>query len=377
MVAESLVFGNNTVSNWGTIYECFRVPSVVRVPGSPPVLVVFTESRIGSCGDQAPKDITMRRSVDGGRTWGPLTLVVGPKTHQPDPSTLRPDFTARNPYATVLRTGDILLNWVNSTDPRKAVSWQRASADGGISWTPDVPVGPAGLGPLDGTLMGPGAGIVLGMQSPGSPFAGRVVICGATGYVGSIGYQSTAVFTSDDNGKTWHAASGVGSWPKSPGYPVGNVTLPFRGLAECQLVELPNGSVMVNSRNEDRYGVQPPSHTHHRAVAVSHDGGRNFGPYYFDADLIEPTCSAGLINFGGILYFSNPASTTERAHMTVKRSLDLGASWTVEVQVDPGPSAYSVLVPVSDPKANGTEIGVLYEFGGYRGQKMVIIDVRH
>jgi sialidase-1 len=58
------------------VYSCFRVPSSVLLPNGE--VVVYVESRIGSCGDQAPKDVTMKRSSDSGATWGPLTLVVGP-----------------------------------------------------------------------------------------------------------------------------------------------------------------------------------------------------------------------------------------------------------------------------------------------------------
>ena len=38
----------------------------------------------------------MKRSTDSGKSWGPLTLVVGPTTHKPGEL----DFSSRNPYAT-------------------------------------------------------------------------------------------------------------------------------------------------------------------------------------------------------------------------------------------------------------------------------------
>ena len=102
--------------------------------------------------------------------------------------------------------------------------------------------------------MGPGEGVVLGRHSD-SQYKGRMVMCGATGYVGSIpGGQSMAVWTSDDDGGSWILAS----------------SLPFKGLAECQVVELNNGSVMVNARNEIH--DLAPSESHHRAVAISNDG---------------------------------------------------------------------------------------------------------
>ena len=94
-----------------------------------------------------------------------------------------------------------------------------------------------GLGALDGTLMGPGEGIVLGRHAPQSPYKGRIVGCGATGYTGSIpGGQSMPVWTSDDDGKTYKLATGSGEWPSEPGFPTGKVTMPFKGLAECQIV---------------------------------------------------------------------------------------------------------------------------------------------
>jgi|EP01046_Picozoa_sp_COSAG06_P011913 hypothetical protein len=47
-----------------------------------------------------------------------------------------------------------------------------------------------------------------------------------------------AVFTSDDDGKTYKTSTGDGP----------SVHMPFKGLAECQIAELNNGSVVVNAR---------------------------------------------------------------------------------------------------------------------------------
>ena len=107
--------------------------------------------------------------------------------------------------------------------------------------------------------------------------------------------------------------------------------MPFKGLGECQIVELNNGSVMVNARNElsrlSRNGTQGQNPSpDHRAFAISNDGGSSFGAYRFSEDLVEPVCMAGLITFHGVLYFSNPAMTSERRQMTLKKSLDQGAT---------------------------------------------------
>ena len=41
-------------------------------------LLAFAENRIKGCGDQGTHDLVLRRSSDGGETWGPLiTAFVG------------------------------------------------------------------------------------------------------------------------------------------------------------------------------------------------------------------------------------------------------------------------------------------------------------
>jgi hypothetical protein len=170
------------------------------------------------------------------------------------------------------------------------------------------------------------------------------------------------VFTSDDDGKTYQTATGKGDpWPTAPGFPNGSVTMPFQFLSECQVVELTNGSVMLNARNE--LGLhQPPGHEHRRAYAISDDGGSSWGGYRFAVDLPEPGstgCMAGLIDFNGVLYFSNPAGGGgggSREGMTLKKSLDQGATWQVERLIDAGPAAYSTIVPLTN-----STLGVIYE----------------
>jgi len=54
-------------------YACFRIPAVVKtVEGT---LLAFAEGRVNHCGDAGDIDIVLKRSTDGGRTWGPLQVV--------------------------------------------------------------------------------------------------------------------------------------------------------------------------------------------------------------------------------------------------------------------------------------------------------------
>jgi sialidase-1 len=130
-------------------------------------------------------------------------------------------------------------------------------------------------------------------------------------------------------------------------------------MQECQLVELASGTVMMNMRN-----AHLNKSCDCRAVSLSHDGGLTWSKPSYSPELIEPTCSAGLINVNSdtsstdTLFFSNPADTIHRDKMTVRRSDDGGATWPQQRQVWAGPVAYSVLVPV-----NKTHVGLVFENG--------------
>lgn len=97
-------------------YASFRIPAVVatRTPTAPtasatvpgpsttptPVstLLAFCEGRVDSAADHGHIDIVLKRSTDGGRTWGPLQAVAR-----------NGNDLAGNPAPVVLDTGRILL----------------------------------------------------------------------------------------------------------------------------------------------------------------------------------------------------------------------------------------------------------------------------
>ena len=357
-VTQIDILNANTTAPWGTLYSCFRIPSAVQTPDN--TLFVFLESRIGSCNDQAPKDITFVYSQDLGETWSELMLAIGPKRHKAcafAPTSCL-DFSSRNPFATVTASGDIVLGYSDSTACSRnsdgggrslsalgcAVSYQTLLQNRS-SWKSVNPITRVGMGKYEGVLAGPGEGIVLGRHSSNSSHVGRWVGCGAT-YLGSEGLDwkdlVMTVWFSDNQGRNYSFAGGA---------------LPYKGIGECQAVELANGSVMINARNEQTGCPNfPGCKQHRRLYSVSNDGGTTFGAPQFADDLQEPICSAGLISNGGTLYFSNPDSASSRTHMTLKKSTDSGNNWQVDTPIYSGPSAYSVVVPM-DP----TRVGVVYE----------------
>ena len=54
-------------------YACFRIPAIVRAGNG--MVLAFAEGRVADCGDDGDIDVVLRRSTDGGKTWGPLQVV--------------------------------------------------------------------------------------------------------------------------------------------------------------------------------------------------------------------------------------------------------------------------------------------------------------
>jgi sialidase-1 len=150
------------------------------------------------------------------------------------------------------------------------------------------------------------------------------------------------VFGSDDHGKSWYAVD----TPIIPG-------------DESKIVELEDGSLMVNSR------LNNPGY---RQVHLSSDEGNT---WYFRADsnLVDPGCNASLIRYTSKskgadknrLLFSNARDIAARKNMTVSISYDEGMTWKYSKTIYPGPAAYSSLTILE----NG-DIGLFFEKDDYR-----------
>src|SRR5688572_22851846 len=55
-------------------YASYRIPVVIS--GAKGTLLAFAEGRKKGTSDSGDIDVVLRRSTDGGRTWGPLQVVV-------------------------------------------------------------------------------------------------------------------------------------------------------------------------------------------------------------------------------------------------------------------------------------------------------------
>ena len=303
-----------------TATDNYRIPAITTAPNGD-LLISYDErpKDNGNGGSDAPNPnhIVQRRSTDGGKTWSAPTYIhqgteTGKKVGYSDPS-----------YVVDHQTGTIFNFHVKSydqgwggsqagTDPDNRGIIQAevsTSTDNGWTWTHrTITADITKDNPWTARFAASGQGI----QIQHGPHAGRLVqqytIRTAGGAV-----QAVSVY-SDDHGKTWQAGTPIGT-----------------GMDENKVVELSDGSLMLNSRASDGSGF--------RKVAHSTDGGQTWSEPVSDKNLPDSVDNAQIIRA-----FPNAAPDDPRAKVlllshspnpkpwsrdrgTISMSCDDGASW--------------------------------------------------
>ncbi len=296
----------------GDSYGIYRIPALATASSG--ALLAFAEGR-ETLADDGNIDLVMRRSLDHGVTWGDRELVVD-----------QGEDTAGNP--TVIADGPRL--WLAYTtnpgdDATQRAFWLTWTEDDGASWAPPRALTEVAIPGATWMATGPGRGIVTR--------SGRLVI--PCDHRGPDGVLRSHVIVSDDAGASW--VLGGSAAPDTD---------------EATVAELSDGRLVLNMRFEgDRRA---------RALATSVDGGATWSETTFDDRLPDPGCQGSLLRVGSAPYFANPATVepVPRDHVTVRRSDDDGATWSAERLVDPGPSAYTALTPLT-----GGGVGLAWESG--------------
>ncbi len=319
-------------------YACFRIPSIIKTKAG--TLLAFAEARKNSCSDTGNIDLVLKRSEDGGKTWG-ASIVVWDDG----------DRACSNPTPVVEEvTGKILLLACGnlgedhesqiiagtSRDTRRV--YLLSSVDDGKNWSAPVEL-TTSVKKKDWTWYATGPCHAIQLQR--QKHKGRIVVPANHMVAGTKTFHSHLIY-SDDAGESWQ---------------IGGV-LRRHGGNESTVVELPNGDLMLNMRNYNR------EESRSRSAVISTDGGATVSDLFYLPELIEPVCQGSTLNYmadGQIdarILFSNPASVDKREKMTVRLSEDCGQTWPYAYEVYAGPSAYSDLVRLS-----GERIGLLFEYG--------------
>ncbi|MER8160102.1 sialidase family protein [Streptomyces sp. NPDC094472] len=335
-------------------YASYRIPAVVLTHAG--TLLAFAEGRVNSSADDGHIDLVLKRSADGGRTWGALQVVAR-----------NGDGTAGNPAPVVLdggpHDGRVLLVHVRSAasatedrirrgevspaDGRRV--WLTYSDDDGVSWSEAREITASTKRP-EWRWYATTPGHALQLRY--GPHAGRIVIPGnhslppsVPGDDGTEGrYNGGHDLLSDDDGATWR----IGYVDDNPdGYV---------NVNETTAAQLPDGRVYFNTRTD---ATAPGT----RADAHSGDGGATLDlPFRPQAGLVAPVVEGSVLHLGepDALLFSGPADPAYRALMTVRTSHDGGVTWRPTHTVNGLPAAYSDLVRLED-----ATVGLLYETGDF------------
>jgi sialidase-1 len=294
-------------------YHTYRIPSLVKASSGE--LLLFAEGRKLSSADHDWNDIVLKRSADGGASWGELQLVWSE-------STAARHVTIGNPSPVALRNGSVALLFTRD-NLRVAAT---ASHDGGASWEAPryFPVAlPAGGPPanLSHFATGPPGGV----QLPSGRLVVPATFClGASAPMTCHGaaYGASLALLSDDDGATWTASDAVA------------------GGNECQVAAAQNGSLVLSMRSLGGAGA--------RLWSWSADDGASWSaptdaPFRFEG---SPTyaggsCQSSIARVGGALVFSTPFDKSARKNESLFISRDSGASWASLARLDSGATAYS------------------------------------
>ncbi len=303
-------------------YNCFRIPALLETPSGD--LLAFAEGRQNSCQDNGDVDLVLKRSTDKGLTWSPLEVIWedgGNTCSYPTPI-----IDQQSGRIILLGIGQLGIDHFQDIYAGKAEGTRRVyvmySEDEGKSWSAAKEI-TSNVKEKNWTYYG--LGYTGAIQLKQEQYKDRILI---PAYHGEVGSTTNFVHTiySDDFGDTWQIGKTI-----RPG-----------GNNEAELIELPNGDIQINMRND-------LPHEKYRRIATSADGGVNFEKLHFDDELDGSICLANLIaveHDGKAIthYYCSPDNLWGRENLTLRTSENLGENWERSKVLFRGPSAYSDII---------------------------------
>ncbi|MFI7137014.1 exo-alpha-sialidase [Streptomyces massasporeus] len=327
-------------------YACFRIPAIVRTTSG--TLLAFAEGRVLNCGDAADIDIVLKRSTDGGRTWGPLQVVTeGAGDTHGNPAPVVDRGTGRILLAETYNTGRTDAG--NCTVPCDRTPHLQYSDDDGRTWSEPRDLSDEILPEHWNSWYATGP--VHGIQLTRGKHAGRLVFgVNTETWNGSrVSANHAALVVSDDGGDSWRVGA-TDTWP------IGQDGVFRQKPSEVTLTERADGALLVSGREQDGTDLG------HRSQTVSTDGGDSFATPFRDLpDLYTPQVQGATLRLGDRMLLSAPADPDRRRTMMIRSSYDGGRTWE---SVDRGTVVTTDWSGYSDMAAvGGGAVGLLYEGG--------------
>ncbi len=328
-----------------------------RIPGlctslSGTLIAVYDNRYTGNPDLPADIDVGVSRSTDGGRTWSPMSIAmvipadmrVGTSNGVGDPTVFVDKVSGRIWVSALWASNGKAYN-ASAPGIAPSVTGQLVMAysdDDGLTWSRPYSITPEVKDPTWRLLFnGPGSAITKSDGTLVMPVQYRLGDASGTVY--------SSIIYSTDRGLSWDIARGV-----------------MARTNEAQVVELTDGSLLLNCRSEAGGG--------RRRVATTRNLGETWSvvtpragtsPATDLTQLADPTCQGAILRHddpvrGPLFFFSNPAvSAAPRREMTLKVSRNNCRTWPINLRTTydyRNCFGYSSITMIGDD-----HVGVLYE----------------
>lgn len=323
----------------------YRIPALVCTDKG--TLLAFAEARNNDRKDIGDIDLVVKRSEDGGKTWGRTITVMDRGTDH-----------IGNPCPVVLESGRILLVSQGTdlgAESRVKHMYVQHSDDDGLTWSDPYEVTES-LRDADWTIGTPGPGHAIQLKY--GAYKGRIVVPSYYKVKSPEGVSGAAyTIWSDDEGLTWHRSRDF-----------------VENGNESTAAEISNGDIYINSREVLDYDGDVKIRCK-RIFSWSRDGGETLEAGQFDENLTEPACEGSVLRYApkknaDWLLYSGPDSFRGRYNLKVKLSRDLGASWLTVYQSPKVMGGYSDMAILPDGS-----VAVLFESGMEDYRETISFDV--
>jgi|TARA_B110000305_G_scaffold77065_1_gene86675 sialidase-1 len=334
----------------------YRIPSLLTTKEG--TVLAFCERRLG-LHDHAQNDLVVRRSADGGQSWGKEIVVFEDGMNSiNDPLTVQLAdgrvmmMFARFPYGRHARNAGWIKMAENGYDDPKVnvLTFVTFSDDDGKTWSKPKDISKSVKPEHWINANSPGAMI----QIRRGQNKGRIVN-GLWGTVPDAERKGRTweivVVYSDDLGTTWNRSDPLKDPEK--GFP-----------NECQIAEAANGDLVLISRNQGGEAK--------RKKSISQDGGLTWSVIKTDESLPSVACMGSIVKGpkrgeGWDLYASFP-SAKGRKDGQIAISKDFGKSFEIQ-KIVKGDFAYSA----TQVSPDGKSLLCFYETDGYKTIRLLEI----